>query len=77
MLKKIMNEMADCKSAMEVGKDLCFSDEKIAWFKGKYEAYKDVLKMMGCNVEERESEDFFALMVKVDRHDPFPRNYYK
>ena len=77
MLKKIMNEMADCKRAMEVGKDLCFSDEKIAWFKGKYEAYKDVLKMMGCNVEERESEDFFALMVKVDRHDPFPSGYYK
>lgn len=26
--------------------------------------------MMGCNVEESGSEDFFSLMVKVDRHDP-------
>ena len=72
MIRKIMNEMADCKSAMEVGKDLCFSDEKIAWFKGKYEAYRNVLKMMGCNVEERYTEDCLALMVKVDRHDPVP-----
>ena len=70
MIKKIMNEMSNCKLAMEVGKDLCYSDEKIAWFKGKYEAYKDVLKMMGCNVVERGSVDYIDLRVKVDRHDP-------
>ena len=72
MLKKIMNEMANCKLAMKVGKDLCYSDEEIACFKGKYEAYRDVLKMMGCNVEERGHEDHFALLVKVDRHDFVP-----
>lgn len=77
MLKKIMNEMANCKRAISVGSDLHFSDEEIACFKGKYEAYREVLKMMGCNVEERGAEDYFALMVKVDRHDPRPNGYYR
>lgn len=70
MLKKIMDEMANCKLAMEVGQDLNSSNEEIAFFKGKCEAYKDVLKMMGCNVVERGSVDYIDLRVKVDRHDP-------
>ena len=64
MIKKIMQEMITSRKAIKYYNDTGHFTKK-AQHQGRYEAYKAVLEMMGCNIEEIETYEDFTLYMKA------------
>lgn len=64
MIKKIMQEMITCRKAMKYYNDTGHFTKK-AQYQGQYEAYKSVLEMMGCNIEEVDTYEDFTLCMRA------------
>lgn len=66
MIKNIMKEMMMCRKAISFYNGDGYSTEMLSRYQGRYEAYKNVLEMMGCNVREIEQNDGLALCIKIN-----------